>query len=93
MPGFELPRSLVCLGGAGGDPDPAQRAWIAELPLIVDELARTWSLRLGLPFQPGGCASWVAPARTAAGERVVLKIGWWHDEAQHEAGLRAAGGV
>jgi hypothetical protein len=47
-------------------------------------------LRLGPPCQPGGATAWVAPARTAAGNRVVLKVGWWHDEAAHEAdGLRA----
>ncbi len=36
-----------------------------------------------------GPVSWVAPAHTAAGQRVVLKVGWLHDEALHEAdGLR-----
>jgi streptomycin 6-kinase len=34
--------------------------------------------------------AWVTPARTATGDRVVLKLGWTHDEALHEAdGLRA----
>jgi hypothetical protein len=61
---------------------------------LGDDLACRWSLRLGPPFQPGGAASWVAPARTAAGDRVVLKVGWWHDEAAHEAdGLRAWDGA
>jgi streptomycin 6-kinase len=82
VPGFELPTSLAC----GSDLDPA---WIARLPRIVAGLARRWSLEVGPPFQPGGCASWVAPARTGTGERVVLKVGWRHDEALHEAdGLR-----
>src|SRR6266568_3955336 len=62
--------------------------WEAELPRVVDGLARRWSLRLGEPFA-GGSASWVAPARTTAGDLVVLKVGWPHDEALHEAdGLR-----
>ena len=65
MPGFELPTGLAC----GSDLDPA---WIARLPRIVAGLARRWSLEVGPPFQPGGCASWVAPARTGTGERVVL---------------------
>ena len=34
--------------------------------------------------------SWTAPARPAAGERVVLKVGWRHDEALHEADGLAA---
>ncbi len=45
----------------------------------------TWAGR----FSPGGVASWVAPARNPAGEHLVLKVGWCHDEALHEAdGLR-----
>jgi streptomycin 6-kinase len=56
-------------------------------------MADRWSLRVGLPFQPGGNASWVAPVRDAAGQRLVLKAGWRHDEAEHEAaGLRAWNG-
>jgi len=63
---------------------------MAGLPRVVDDLARRWSLELGRPFQPGGTASWVAPARRRSGERVVLKVAWRHDEALHEAdGLRA----
>jgi streptomycin 6-kinase len=63
---------------------------MARLPVVVDDLARRWSLQVGRPFQPGGSAAWVAPARTSTAERVVLKVGWLHDEALHEAdGLRA----
>jgi streptomycin 6-kinase len=63
---------------------------MAALPLIVDELARRWSLDLGRPFQPGGSASWVAPVHNVGGERLVLKVGLPHYEALHEAdGLRA----
>jgi streptomycin 6-kinase len=94
MPAFELPDDLV--RDISGDPDHGleRRAWLAGLPAVVDDLACRWSLRLGPPFQPGGAASWVAPARTAAGDRVVLKVGWWHDEAAHEAdGLRAWDGA
>ena len=41
------------------------------------------------PFQPGGYSAWVAPVRTADGRDAVLKVGWTHDEALHEAdGLR-----
>jgi len=93
VPGFELPQSLVFPASGDDGSDSEQRVWIAELPFIVENLARRWSLQVGRPFQPGGAASWVAPARTAAGERVVLKVGWWHEEARHEAdGLRAWAG-
>lgn len=81
---FEIPSTL------GRMTRPGLRAWLAELPSVVGELARRWSLDVGRPYLPGGTASWVAPARTPSGERVVLKAGWAHDEALHEAdGLRA----
>lgn len=70
------------------------QAWATSLPRIVDELARRWSLEVGRPFQPGGTASWVAPARNAAGDHVVLKVGWPHSEARDEAaGLRVWDGA
>lgn len=74
--------------------DSARRTWMAALPLIVDDLARRWSLEeVGRPFQPGGVASWVAPVSAAGGEHLVLKVGWRHDEALHEAdGLLAWNG-
>ena len=90
MPAFELPDELV--RDISGDTEHGleRRAWLAGLPAVVDDLACRWALRVGRPFQPGGAASWVAPARTASSERVVLKVGWRHDEAAHEAdGLRA----
>jgi streptomycin 6-kinase len=40
---------------------------------------------LGEPFQPGGQTAWVAPGRDDAGRDVVLKVGWRHFEAVHEA--------
>lgn len=67
----------------------AERAWHAQLPRLITTFAERWSLTLEPPFPAGGSASWVAPARTGAGERVVLKLGWTHEEALHEAeGLR-----
>jgi streptomycin 6-kinase len=56
---------------------------------MVDSLAQRWSLTVGEPFEPGGTGSWVAPA----GPDRVLKIGWPHCEAEHEAeGLRVWNG-
>jgi streptomycin 6-kinase len=82
---FELPRNLMAAAEEYDDPSSARRTWMADLPLIVEELAARWSLAVGRPFQPGGVASWVAPARNAAGDHLVLKVGWRHDEALHEA--------
>jgi streptomycin 6-kinase len=82
---FELPGNLVAAAEACDDPGSARHTWMADLPLIVEELAERWSLVVGRPFQPGGVASWVAPARNDAGDHLVLKVGWRHDEALHEA--------
>ena len=88
--GFEVPASLARNIAEDEEDGPARRAWLEALPRVVADLAARWSLRVGLPFQPGGNASWVAPARDAAGRRLVLKAGWRHEEAEHEpAGLRA----
>jgi streptomycin 6-kinase len=58
--------------------------WLARLPQITAEAATRWSLDLDLPFLDGSQA-WVAPATTAAGERVVVKIQFPHRESEHEA--------
>ena len=79
-----MPRSLVDAAMS-----ERRRAWLANLPETVETLEQRWSLDVGTPFQPGGQTAWVAPARTTTGEDVVLKVGWRHDEAEHEAaGLR-----
>ena len=81
------------LDSVRADQSPERDAWLAALPAVVGEFAARWSLRLGPPFQPGGRAAWVAPARDAASRDLVLKVGWQHDEALHEAdGLRAWAG-
>jgi streptomycin 6-kinase len=81
---LELPSNLVRAVEhdllAGHD----RRSWLADLGDIVDQLTQRWTLTVGRPFEPGGSASWVAPARDAAGEPVVLKVGWRHDEALFE---------
>ena len=86
---FELPSDLVRDVESHDGVDSPRRAWLAGLPEIVGELASRWSLEVGRPYQPGGCASWVAPGVDGSGARVVLKVGWRHVEAEHEAdGLR-----
>jgi streptomycin 6-kinase len=62
----------------------AAGAWLEQLPSAVAELERTWSLRLGAPFEGGSCA-WVAPAVRADGTTAVLKVGLPHYEAEHES--------
>jgi streptomycin 6-kinase len=90
VPDLELPTNLV---REMTELDAPRRTWLADLPAVVETVSREWSLEVGRPFQPGGVTSWTAPARTAAGERVVLKVGWRHDEALHEAdGLAAWNG-
>jgi streptomycin 6-kinase len=64
---------------------PERDAWLARLGDVVTEVADAWELELGDPYEPGGYCAWVAPARTAAGEDVVLKLGWTHWEAEHES--------
>jgi len=82
----ELPLPSNLVDSVAADPDPRRHAWLDRLPEIVAGLARQWELELGSPFQPGGQCSWVAPARSTGGERLVLKVEWLHPEAVHEAG-------
>jgi streptomycin 6-kinase len=74
------------------DREPAVREWLARLPQIVVGLAGRWSLSVGEPFQPGGQCSWTAPATTASGAALVLKVSFRFpggEERDEAAGLRA----
>ena len=74
------------------EPDERQ-AWLAARPQVIGQARERWSLTIGEPFPPGGQTAWVAPARDGAGADLVLKVGWPHPEAAHEAeGLRAWAG-
>jgi streptomycin 6-kinase len=74
------------LADAVDEDDYADRLeWLAALPTVVDEIASDWQLELGEPYLPGGQCAWVAPACTASAEELVLKVGWRHREAEHEA--------
>lgn len=59
------------------------RAWLERLPQLVSDLAERWDLELGEAYA-GSYASYVAPA-LRAGERVVLKVQWPHEECTYEA--------
>jgi streptomycin 6-kinase len=66
-----------------------RQGWLQTLPTTIARLAERWELEVAEPFQPGGATAWVAPATTADGDDVVLKLAWPHAEALHEAeGLR-----
>src|SRR2546426_959351 len=85
---LRLPRHLLEAAKREG-----REAWLATVPTTVATLAERWSLTMGAPFQPGGQTAWVAPVRDAAGNEMVMKVGWRHPEALHEAqGLRAWAG-
>ena len=47
--------------------------WLAELPEVIAQLERAWSITVGQALT-GGTASYVAPARTAEGGDAILKI-------------------
>jgi hypothetical protein len=59
--------------------------WLGDVDRLVPELARSWGLRLGAPVVPGGRSAWLCDAVDRSGREVVLKVGWRHTEAEHEA--------
>jgi streptomycin 6-kinase len=52
---------------------------------VIKTIAADWELELGAPYLPGGQVAWVAPVTNRRGERLALKVGWRHSEAEHEA--------
>lgn len=85
MEPVDLPANLLA-GGA----NEAVRAWVPSLHDTLPTVLDRWGLVVGAPYEPGGHTAWVAPARTAAGEACVLKLGFAHPEASGEAdALRA----
>ncbi|WP_420111045.1 aminoglycoside phosphotransferase family protein [Pseudactinotalea sp.] len=77
-----IPTALTQPGGAGST--AAGAAWLESVPALVERAAQRWQLQVGEPFGVG-TASWTAPATTADGTPVVLKISFPHDEARYEA--------
>lgn len=72
---------------------PEGRRWLASLPELVSTLEGEWGVETGAPYTRG-VAAWTAPAMTTDGEPAVLKVGWPHREARHEAdGLRLWAGA
>ena len=75
-----LPQALQAYAGRG----PDWSAWIDRLPRLARELLDEWSLTLDGETLHGRTAL-VQPVRTAGGRPAMLKIGWPHWEAEHEA--------
>ena len=80
MDPLTMPRALVRAAERHG-----REEWLTTLPRTVHELKERWALTVGEPFQPGGQCAWVAPVRDSTGAQLVLKVGWPHPEAAHEA--------
>ena len=64
-------------------------AWLDSIPDLVARAVERWGLVFGEPFETG-MAGWTAPATTATGVDVVLKLSYPHAEARHEAAALAA---
>jgi streptomycin 6-kinase len=69
---------------AYGARSPRWQAFVDRLPGLVRELVEEWGLTVdGDPAH--GHSAVVVPVRTSSGRPAVLKVGWPHEEAEHEA--------
>ena len=71
---------------------PGFRSWLGTLPEAISAARAEWDLTVGPPFEPGGQCAWVAPALDPNGQRLALKVGWRHAEAEYEPEALAAWG-
>ncbi len=69
--------------------DDGGHDWLDSIPARTGRAVERWHLVLGEPFETG-MAAWTAPARTAAGADVVVKLSYPHPEARDEAAALAA---
>ena len=68
---------------------PERKAWLENLPHLLDKLSALWSLRLESPFHHEGTCSWTAPVSRSDGTPAVLKLAMPHMEGEDEIpGLR-----
>jgi streptomycin 6-kinase len=75
-----IPETLQAYAARG----PAWADWLDRLPRLARELLGEWELTPDGPSTHGNIAL-VVPVRTAVGVPAVLKVGWPHWEAEHEA--------
>ena len=59
------------------------REWLDSIPARAARAVERWNLVLGEPFETG-MVGWTAPATTATGEEVVVKLSYPHIEARDE---------
>jgi streptomycin 6-kinase len=77
--------SLVPAGlRASADRGPEWATWLERLPGLARELLEDWALTLDGQATHGRTAL-VVPVRTTGGRPAMLKVGWPHWEAEHEA--------
>jgi streptomycin 6-kinase len=74
-----LPESFLAYAGRG----PAWATFLERLPALLRELLEEWELTPDND-PTHGYAAVVLPVRTAGGRPAVLKVGWPHEEAEHE---------
>lgn len=82
----DVPEHLRWIDGLDGG-----SAWLASLDELLGQAADRWGLALG-PVYSGAHVSWTGPATTAAGDEVVVKVQFPHDECRGEAAALAAWG-
>ena len=76
---FDVPAGLRAQAALGAD----WTAWLDGLPRLVAEVADDWQLTFDGEPTHGYCALVVA-VRTVSGRPAVLKVGFPHDESEHE---------
>lgn len=59
------------------------RRWLDSLPRLLADLLGEWGLSVDGPPRHGECAI-VIPTSTRNGEPAALKVGWPHEESEHE---------
>jgi streptomycin 6-kinase len=76
---MELPAGVLAFAGRG----PDWAGFVDRLPRTTAALLEEWQLTVDGPPTHGYCAL-VVPVRGPAGRPAVLKVGFPHDEAEHE---------
>lgn len=79
MTALTLPAGFLAYAARG----PEWQGFLDRLPALVRDLLGEWQLTVdGEPTH--GYAAVVVPVRTSSGRPAALKVGWPHEEAEHE---------
>src|SRR3954451_13138088 len=77
--GIQIPAGFLAYAARG----PEWASFLDRLPALLRELLEDWQLVVdGEPTH--GYAAVVVPVRTTGGRPAALKVGWPHEEAEHE---------